>query len=338
MPPINLSFGIEGLRQSDYRVYLADINGDLGSDIAGIVSDFLNYKALDKADASSRTFLEVPLLINSILSEMTPVGELRQDSIVLTCDNGNSIAGNESGEIPLGKQCSFEAELINSTVENIDALTLLDGVPCFVVLEEIANQSHTFAGLGPQEHVMMKRYIMIGKTNVVEEDPLSLCRVLRVNNKTTGGDVPRLVFSVSDTVAEISDFRLLDDVILDAVLFHNSAGVIDEMAMGFDSDTITLNRSTPAPLELATATMEEGFDGDDIEVETYIVTTAGVQLATGQVMASYDKGLALEIACEAVPGGDSLDEKRSFVKFRLKPTATAEGLYSAWVTLPIFQI
>lgn len=335
MTPINLSFGVEGLRQSDYRVYLADVNEIFGNpDLGEILSDFLSYKALDKRDTS--TLLDVPPLITNILSEMTPVGELRQDSIVLTGDNGNSIAGNESGEIPLGKKCTFEAELINSTVENIDTLTSADGVACFIVLEEIVNKSFTFPGVGPQEHVMMKRYIMIGQTNPTETDAYSLCRILRVNNKTTGGDVPRLIFSVSDNVAEISDFRLLDDVIFDAVLFDNHGHVIEAMSMQFDSDTLMLNPGT-STLELSAGTIEAGFDEDDIEVETYVVTSAGIRLATGAVTASYDSGLALEIVCEELPVGDTLDEAHSFVKFRLKPTATTEGLYSAWVTLPVAQ-
>lgn len=165
---VNLTYGATGIKQKDYHVYIED------SAIGTVGTVYANYVA-------SPTKTTLGLLI----AELKELGELRADSISLTADDGDTENGNIVGEIVLNKACAFASELINATVENINALAGLDGVPVTVVMKE--------KGTGGMVVVIH---------NVV----------MRYSENITGGDIPRASISLSRNVGSVGDFRKISNI------------------------------------------------------------------------------------------------------------------------------
>lgn len=165
---VNLTYGAAGIKQKDYHVYIE------ASDGSGVNAAYTAY-----VGTPSNTNLA------SLINALQELGELRADSISLTADDGDTENGNIVGEIVLNKACAFASELINATVENINALAGLDGVPVTVVMKE--------KGTGGMVVVIH---------NVV----------MRYSENITGGDIPRASISLSRNVGSVGDFRKISNI------------------------------------------------------------------------------------------------------------------------------
>ena len=106
-----LTYGTSGIKNKSYRVYLAE------ADTSGLDGKFDTIIAIGTTDA-----------IDSAIHLMSEFGECRDDSITVAGEDCETIQGNVVGNFVINKACSFSAELINSTPDNIDAIEALDGV------------------------------------------------------------------------------------------------------------------------------------------------------------------------------------------------------------------
>ena len=87
---------------------------------------------------------------------MSEYGECRDDSIVVTGEDGDSIEGNVAGNIVLNKSCTMSAELINFTPANVSALEDLDGTEVSVLLVE--KDSHIVGDEGYYKTIIIIRH------------------------------------------------------------------------------------------------------------------------------------------------------------------------------------
>jgi len=168
-----LTYGTNGIKQKDYQVYIAAT--------ATAATTLGSYKS-----AKNLTTL------GNLTDAMTQLGELRTDSISITAENGDTVEGNNVGEIVLNKACAMAAELINATPTNINALSLMDGTAVTVVVVE-----KDFHKVDEADY----------KTVIVIEN-----LVMSYSENITGGDIPRASISISRSVANVADFRIIDDV------------------------------------------------------------------------------------------------------------------------------
>jgi len=170
-----LTYGIEGIKQKDYRVYLDS------SAASGVSTAVTNYNGA-KTQAN----------INALITALDELGECRADSITVTSENGDTVEGNVLGEIVLNKACSMAAELINSTPDNIDALASLDGVPVTVVV--IEKDTHPVSGGNAKTAIVIDNIVMSYSENI------------------TGGDSIRAMVNLSRNVPSVGDFRSIADI------------------------------------------------------------------------------------------------------------------------------
>jgi len=168
-----LSYGTDGLKQKSWRVYIAP------ADTAGL-DDLLD--AIEVTDIA---------FVNDAIVAMSEYGECRDDSIVVTGEDGDSIEGNVAGNIVLNKNCTMSAELINFTPDNISALEELDGTEVSVLLVE--KDSHL---VDPKYY---KTVIIIRHKN------------MSYSENITGGDTGKAMITVSDTPNKIGKFREIYD-------------------------------------------------------------------------------------------------------------------------------
>ena len=175
-----LTYGTEGIKQKDYRVYLAAYS------TIGLNEVNTGKMTLYNAAKSQAT-------LETALGLMTELGECRADSINVTAENGDTVEGNVLGEIVLNKACSMVAELINATPENINALAALDGKPLTVVILE--KDTHAIAGSA------------IAKTAIVINNI-----VMSYSENITGGDSIRSTVNLSRNVPTVGDFRSIADL------------------------------------------------------------------------------------------------------------------------------
>ena len=171
-----LTYGTEGIKQKDYRVYLD------ATSAADVASSLAAYN-LNKNQAN----------INTLIGKLDELGECRADSINVTGENGDTIEGNVLGEIVLNKACAMAAELINATAANISGLVSLDGVPVTIVI--IEKDTHPLSGGGN------------AKTAIVISNV-----VLSYSENITGGDSIRAMVNISKNVPSITDFRSITDL------------------------------------------------------------------------------------------------------------------------------
>ena len=165
-----LSYGSEGIKQKDYQVYIGQYNGAIKTAADAYVG------MQSKANAVS---------LETALDEL---GELRADSISVTAENGDTVEGNNIGEIVLNKACAMMAELINATPDNINALAALDGQAVVVMIKEKDARNN------------VRTVIVINNV------------VMSYSENITGGDVPRASISLSRSVANVGNFRIINDI------------------------------------------------------------------------------------------------------------------------------
>lgn len=169
-----LTYGTSGIRKKSYRVYIAE------ADTAGLDAALDNIVSNGKTD-----------YIDAAIALMSEFGECRDDSITVTGEDGEAIEGNVVGNLVINKACSFSAELINSTPDNIDAIEALDGVAVSVLL--IEKDSH-------MDGVTEKKLAIIIKN-----------KNLSYTENITGGDTGRGTISLSSSPRKIDDFRTIVD-------------------------------------------------------------------------------------------------------------------------------
>jgi len=171
-----LTYGTEGIKQKDYRVYL---DSSTAAGVSNAVATYVGSKT--KAN------------INALIATLDELGECRADSISVTAENGDTVDGNVLGEIVLNKACAMVAELINATPANINALADLDGVPVTVVV--IEKDTHAIAG-----NAVAKTAIVINNI------------VMSYSENITGGDSIRATVNLSRNVPTVGDFRSITDL------------------------------------------------------------------------------------------------------------------------------
>lgn len=174
-----LTYGTEGIKQKDYRVYINSSTADT----PGVVATALTTYNGSKTQSN----------INTLIGTLYQLGECRADSISVTAENGDTVEGNVLGEIVLNKACSMVAELINATPGNINALAALDGVPVTVVV--IEKDTHAIAGPA------------LAKTAIVINNI-----VMSYSENITGGDSIRATVNLSRNVPTVGDFRSITDI------------------------------------------------------------------------------------------------------------------------------
>ena len=165
-----LEYGSEGIKQKDYQVYI------------GKYADGVKTAADEYIITQNKT---TAAALQTALNEL---GELRADSISVTAENGDTVEGNNIGEIALNKACAMMAELINATPDNINALAALDGQAVVVMIKEKDARNN-------------KRTVIV-INNVV----------MSYSENITGGDIPRASISLSRNVANVGNFRIINDI------------------------------------------------------------------------------------------------------------------------------
>ena len=165
-----LSYGSEGIKQKDYQVYI------------GKYATTIKTAADEYVAAPSKT---TAAALETALDEL---GELRADSISVTAENGDTVEGNNIGEIVLNKACAMMAELINATPDNINALAELDGQAVVVMIKEKDARND------------VRTVIVINNV------------VMSYSENITGGDIPRASISLSRSVANVGNFRIINDI------------------------------------------------------------------------------------------------------------------------------
>lgn len=203
-----VNYGIAGIRQRHYRVWIAFENAGTGE------YDFVNaVDALD--DMFTAIYEENPDYISAkdkfdtFKENAYHVGEMRADSIDVSVQDGDSIEGNEIGKTVLGKSGTFSAELINSTPEIVDFLTGLDGHECVVLLEEVSDvrlKSYNGAMLETHEIIVIGNMpaILAGLTDNVGG-------IFHFSEKVTGKNIAISMLNVERSVSTVREFRSIED-------------------------------------------------------------------------------------------------------------------------------
>lgn len=165
--------GTDGIRQRDYRVYIKE-----ASLIGGSLTSYITTKN------------KINLL--ALIAAMEEFGECRADSIDVGIDKGDTIQGNTLGEIVMNKACTFTAELINATPENIAALETIDRTACVILLVE---KDARVVGAA-----LYKVAILINNF------------VVNYSEKITGGTNIVSTISIADNTPTASAFRMINEI------------------------------------------------------------------------------------------------------------------------------
>lgn len=203
-----INYGAAGIRQRDYRVWIAFEGAGSGE------LDFV--AAVDALDdmfthiyASPVEYADAKTDLDAAKAAMYHVGEMRADSIDVSVQDGDSIEGNEIGKTVLGKSGTFAAELINSTPEIIEFLTGLDGHECVVMLEEVNDvrlKSYSGAMLETHEIIVIGNMpaILAGLTDNVGGS-------FSFSEKVTGKNIAISMLNVERSVSTVREFRSIED-------------------------------------------------------------------------------------------------------------------------------
>jgi len=195
MSPLNCD--TNGVRHKNYRVWLlskASENwangliavGELFTELNKFSKNELNFDSQDK--------------LSTALALFDHVGECRADSIEVNGEKGNSIEGNESGELVLNKACSFSAELINSTLDNIEQSVLYDKKETIIILEEVDSFENEW-NLNDTTVKTFNNHEIVIIGNSINGF------ILNVNESHKGQGVSVIPLSIAKTVSKISSFR-----------------------------------------------------------------------------------------------------------------------------------
>lgn len=204
-----VTYGSSGVLAKDYKVwiFLAGVTACenliteylAANNYSNDISFFSRYQILKSRTASPYHLLRTLPETNAYFLE---VGECRKDSIDNMIENGDTINGNNAGEIVLNVSGTFTAELMNATVDNIVALqNTYGGKLCHIILTEI----NTHYGINE-----------IGDP-WTSKDSFSTAILIRnvtpkISEKHVGGGVSIITLSVSKNVPTADDFREIYDV------------------------------------------------------------------------------------------------------------------------------
>lgn len=181
-----LTYGTSGIKQKDYRVYIAPT-------VAGTATAITNYLAGSTVTLANALITAMNAAMTAFDTGSTSeLGECRADSITVTTENGDTIEGNVLGEIVLNKACAMAAELINATPANINTLASLDGTPITVLILE--KDSHLDGATAKRTGILINNIVMSYSENI------------------TGGDSIRAMINLSKSVPSAGDFRSIKDL------------------------------------------------------------------------------------------------------------------------------
>lgn len=225
-----VNYGIAGIRQRHYRVWIAFENAGSGEyDFVGAVDALEDmFNALRETPVD---YEDAKIFLDAAKQNMYRVGEMRADSIDVSVQDGDSIEGNEIGKTVLGKSGTFSAEIINSTPEIVDFLTGLDGHECVVLLEEVSDvrlKSYNGAMLETHEIIVIGNMpaILAGLTDNVGGS-------FHFSEKVTGKNIAISMLNVERSVSTVREFRSIEDfryeepndaVELTSVIFSQQVG------------------------------------------------------------------------------------------------------------------
>lgn len=188
-----MSYGLTAVKLKNYIVYLAPSGTTLSAAIAV-------FRAAGIAPSAAQWATLVAAFTTANGGSTAHIGECRKDSIDLAISNGDTVEGNEVGQIVMNKQGTLSVELINCTPGNINVLeTTFEGKACSVALRAV-DASDSSAGVAD----LACSAIIIDNV------------VLAVAEKYTGGDVIRATLTLEKKVPTSTDFRSYHDIVLTA--------------------------------------------------------------------------------------------------------------------------
>lgn len=191
-----LTYGTEGIKQKDWKVWLLD-----GSNLTNPHAGIITVKSAVDDKGYQGAFVE---LEEEVISSSEHLGECRKDSISWSTENGEVVEGNEAGEIVLCKNCSFTVELINATAGNINELmSNFDGSRFFIILEELNGRTKNWATNedAPDDIIESNDTHEIIVLGAIGGSNIS------VSESITGGDIPRATITMNAVVPSVGDFR-----------------------------------------------------------------------------------------------------------------------------------
>jgi len=177
-----LSYGTEGIKQKNWVLWL--FKQSMAANTEYI--DFVNQNKYAEFESLVRDYQD------DIIGHL---GELRNDSVSLTAENGDTVEGNIVGEITINKVCALNAELINATIENCNELAEYDGLPVIAVMFDSENVNGKFCPIPDATCIIVE-----GTT-------------LNYNETVTGGDIVRATISLSKNPSRVDDFRKIFKVV-----------------------------------------------------------------------------------------------------------------------------
>ena len=216
-----LNHGTLGIRQRDYRVYIA-FESQLTALCAELVSFFEDYDS--GAYAAAYGHLETIMA-----SKMTHIGEMRKDSIDVSIADGDSVEGNEIGKFVMSKTGTFACELINATPDNKNALAAADGQEAIIMLVELNDtrmENFNDAGAFFQLHELI---FIANVDSIIAGSVSGVGGSFSYSEKDTGGTIPTSTISIEKKVPNAASFRkIIDqpydyDEIVDTVVLKDSA-------------------------------------------------------------------------------------------------------------------
>lgn len=215
-----LNYGTLGIRQRDYRVYIA-FESQLTALCAELVSFFelYDFGAYDAA----YSYLE------TIMASMTHIGEMRKDSIDVSIADGDSVEGNEIGKFVMSKTGTFSCELINATPDNKNALANADSQEAIIMLVEINdNRMENFNDAGA--FFELHEIVFVGNMeSIIDGLDSGVGGSFSYSEKDTGGTIPTSTISIEKKVPNAASFRkIIDqpydyDEIVDTIVLSDSA-------------------------------------------------------------------------------------------------------------------
>jgi hypothetical protein len=205
-----LVYGLDGIRQRSYRVWLVyPDSGSTGWTGLSLLSESIIVPITGNIDAYAyaSAFSDLSDFISDYSEKL---GECRKDSIVLTAEDGESVEGNEIGTIILGKNCSFSCELLNATPANINALyaDVEAQTPFYILLEEVDGQTKMW----PTGKPAPNDYTESNDTHEIIFVGVNNALVANIVENHIGGGISTITLSANDTVAKVSDFRVIIDI------------------------------------------------------------------------------------------------------------------------------
>ena len=199
-----LNYGTLGIRQRDYRVYIA-FESQLAALCAELVSFFENYDSGAYVDAYYGHLETI------MASKMTHIGEMRKDSIDVSIADGDSVEGNEIGKFVMSKTGTFSCELINATPDNKNALAAADGQEAIIMLVELNDtrmENFNDAGTFFQLHELI---FIANVDSIIAGSVSGVGGSFSYSEKDTGGTIPTSTISIEKSVPNAGSFRKIID-------------------------------------------------------------------------------------------------------------------------------